>query len=204
MDCNRDAIRTGLKTLSSNCPHAPATVTVVWFPNTCASNAVLRCVNTTPDASLRQSAGSMLGYDCLLRTWAATMVSASTWVGFTLPGMILLPGSLDGSWSSPKPQRGPLPDCSKRSQSNRSTETNQKPPHRTRLRLLWLPFVVSQSVPGHNASSQWSPRSLMSLAIFMSDTAVVFAAPLASTMASCAARASNLFGAVSNGYPAED
>ena len=39
----------------------------------------------------------------------------------------------------------------------------------------------------------------MSLAIFMSDTAVVFAAPLASTMASCAARASNLFGAVSKG-----
>ncbi len=36
MDCNKEAIRTGLKTLSSNCPHAPATVTVVWFPNTCA------------------------------------------------------------------------------------------------------------------------------------------------------------------------
>ena len=42
-------------------------------------------------------------------TCAHTMVSASTWVGLTLPGMIELPGSLAGSRSSPNPARGPLP-----------------------------------------------------------------------------------------------
>lgn len=36
---------------------------------------------------------------------------------------------------------------------------------------------------------------------FMSDTAMVFSAPLASTMASCAASASNLLGAVTKGRP---
>ena len=40
---------------------------------------------------------------------AATMVSASHWVGLTLPGMMLLPGSFSGSNSSPSPHRGPLP-----------------------------------------------------------------------------------------------
>ena len=42
-------------------------------------------------------------------TWAQTMVSASHWVGLTLPGMIELPGSLAGRSSSPRPQRGPEP-----------------------------------------------------------------------------------------------
>ena len=42
-------------------------------------------------------------------TWAATMVSISAWVGLTLPGMIELPGSFSGSFSSPSPQRGPEP-----------------------------------------------------------------------------------------------
>ena len=37
------------------------------------------------------------------------MVSASHWVGLTLPGMIDEPGSFSGSLSSPKPQRGPEP-----------------------------------------------------------------------------------------------
>lgn len=41
----------------------------------------------------------------------------------------------------------------------------------------------------------------MSFAIFMKLTASVFIAPDASTMASCAASASNLFGAVLNGNP---
>ena len=36
------------------------------------------------------------------------MVTASHWVGFTLPGMMELPGSFSGMWSSPMPQRGPL------------------------------------------------------------------------------------------------
>jgi len=37
------------------------------------------------------------------------MVTASHCVGFTLPGIILDPGSFSGSDSSPKPQRGPDP-----------------------------------------------------------------------------------------------
>jgi hypothetical protein len=44
-------------------------------------------------------------------TWAATMVSASHCVGFTLPGMIDDPGSFSGRLSSPKPHRGPDPRC---------------------------------------------------------------------------------------------
>ncbi len=42
-------------------------------------------------------------------TCAHTMVSASTCVGLTLPGMIDEPGSLAGSTISPIPQRGPEP-----------------------------------------------------------------------------------------------
>ena len=42
----------------------------------------------------------------------ATMVIASHWVGFTLPGMIDEPGSFSGSTISPRPQRGP--DASQR------------------------------------------------------------------------------------------
>mmetsp|Transcript_15259 Transcript_15259/g.18868 ORF Transcript_15259/g.18868 Transcript_15259/m.18868 type:complete len:211 (+) Transcript_15259:1304-1936(+) len=42
-------------------------------------------------------------------TWAQTIVKASHWVGFTFPGIILDPGSLAGSSSSPRPLRGPEP-----------------------------------------------------------------------------------------------
>src|SRR3546814_13217237 len=42
-------------------------------------------------------------------TWAQTMVSASHWVGLTLPGMIDAPGSFSGRLSSPNPERGPEP-----------------------------------------------------------------------------------------------
>ena len=42
-------------------------------------------------------------------TCAHTIVSASTWVGLTLPGMIELPGSFSGRRNSPRPARGPLP-----------------------------------------------------------------------------------------------
>ena len=42
-------------------------------------------------------------------TWTHTIVSASDWVGFTLPGMIDEPGSFSGSSSSPRPARGPEP-----------------------------------------------------------------------------------------------
>jgi hypothetical protein len=40
-------------------------------------------------------------------TWAQTMVMASAWVGFTLPGMIEEPGSFSGMMISPIPERGP-------------------------------------------------------------------------------------------------
>jgi hypothetical protein len=43
----------------------------------------------------------------LPNTWQQAMVSASDCVGFTLPGMIELPGSFSGILSSPIPQRGP-------------------------------------------------------------------------------------------------
>jgi hypothetical protein len=42
-------------------------------------------------------------------TWAATIVTASHCVGFTFPGIMLLPGSFSGRDSSPNPQRGPDP-----------------------------------------------------------------------------------------------
>ena len=86
-------------------------------------------------------------------TWAASMVMASAWVGFTLPGMIELPGSFSGIVISPIPQRGP--------------EASQR----------------------------------TSLAILLSDAATVFSAPWAWTSASLAARASNLLGAVTKGWP---
>ena len=108
---------TGLKTLSSKWPDAPAMVSVVSLPN----------------------------------TRVQTMVSASAWVGFTLPGMIELPGSFSGSASSPSPERGPL------------------------------------------------PKKRMSLAILNRAAAVVLIAPWLNTMASWAARASNLLGAVTKG-----
>ena len=45
----------------------------------------------------------------LPNTWQQTMVSASAWVGLTLPGMIDEPGSFSGRISSPRPERGPEP-----------------------------------------------------------------------------------------------
>jgi hypothetical protein len=63
------------QTHTSNWPLAPATLTAVWLPMTCA----------------------------------ATIVIASHCVGFTFPGMMLLPGSFSGKLSSPRPQRGPDP-----------------------------------------------------------------------------------------------
>src|SRR5690606_19199774 len=40
-------------------------------------------------------------------TWAIAIVNASHWVGLTLPGIIELPGSLDGMMYSPIPLLGP-------------------------------------------------------------------------------------------------
>ena len=42
-------------------------------------------------------------------TCAHTIVRASHWVGLTLPGMILEPGSFSGRDSSPRPHLGPEP-----------------------------------------------------------------------------------------------
>src|SRR6185503_206870 len=44
----------------------------------------------------------------LPNTWAQIIVSASLWVGLTLPGMIELPGSFSGMLISPRPALGPL------------------------------------------------------------------------------------------------
>ncbi|KAH3665169.1 hypothetical protein OGATHE_003984 [Ogataea polymorpha] len=64
----------------------------------------------------------------------------------------------------------------------------------------WLPNTCVHTMV---IASFWphlgpDPRYLMSLAILKSETATVFRAPEASTTASCAARASNLLGAVTN------
>jgi hypothetical protein len=40
-------------------------------------------------------------------TWQHTMVRASHWVGFTLPGMMLRPARSPECVSSPRPERGP-------------------------------------------------------------------------------------------------
>src|SRR2546426_9513313 len=50
---------------------------------------------------------AMLMVTSLPMTWAQAMVMAWDWVGFTLPGMIELPGSFFGIVISPIPQRGP-------------------------------------------------------------------------------------------------
>lgn len=70
---------------------------------------------------------------------------------------------------------------------------------------LTLPGIIDE--PGSLAGRMISPMpergpepsKRISLAIFMRLTATVFMAPEASTIASCAARASNLFSAVTNG-----
>src|SRR4029078_13245925 len=87
----------------------------------------------------------------LPKTCTQTWVSASHWVGLTLPGMIEEPGSFSGSDSSPRPERGP------------------------------------------------EPSRRISLAILNRAAAIVLIAPWLMTIASCAASASNLFGALVNG-----
>ena len=83
----------------------------------------------------------------LPKTCPQTINRASHCVGLTLPGMIELPGSLDGITISPSPQRGP--DASQRT----------------------------------------------SFEIFTRQAASDLSVPCACTTASCAASASNLFGA---------
>ena len=78
-------------------------------------------------------------------TLTQTIVTASDWVGFTLPGIIDDPGSFAGRISSPYPALGP------------------------------------------------EPKNLISLAIFIKQTAVVFNVPEKLTISSWAAKAANLF-----------
>ena len=65
--------------------------------------------------------------------------------------------------------------------------------------MIELPGSFSGMVisPSPDRGPEASQRT--SLAIFMSETATVFSAPCANTIASCAASASNLLGADSNG-----
>ena len=78
-------------------------------------------------------------------TFTQTIVTASDWVGFILPGIIDDPGSLAGKIISPYPALGP------------------------------------------------DPRNLISLAIFIKQTAVVLSVPEKFTISSWAAKAANLF-----------
>jgi hypothetical protein len=72
------------------------------------------------------------------------MVIASAWVGFTLPGMIELPGSFSGSAISPIPERGP--DASRR----------------TSLAILLSAPASVFSAPCANSSASW-PASAANL-----------------------------------------
>ena len=119
IDCKALKAITGINTLSSRLPEAPAMAMVVSFPITCAQ----------------------------------TIVIASLCVGLVFPGIMELTRPSVGRKSSPIPQCGPL------------------------------------------------PSQRMSFAILLSEHASVLNAPLASTTASRPPRASNLFGADTNGKP---
>ena len=66
---------------------------------------------------------------------------------------------------------------------------------------MLLPGSFSGSIISAKPHRGPEPKSLMSFAIFIKLTAITFKAPDTSTMASCAARASNLLGADTNGRP---
>src|SRR5215510_9276871 len=72
-------------------------------------------------------------------TWTAIMVSASHWVGLTLPGMIDEPGSFSGIASSANPARGPH-DISRMS-----------------LAILYRDTASVRSVPDSWTSASWAP-----------------------------------------------
>ena len=84
-------------------------------------------------------------------TLTQTIVTASDWVGLTLPGIIDEPGSFEGKINSPYPALGP------------------------------------------------DPKNLISFAIFIKQTAVVFNVPEKLTISSWAASAANLLVAGLNG-----
>src|SRR5215475_13372951 len=72
-------------------------------------------------------------------TWTAIMVSASHWVGLTLPGMIDEPGSFSGISNSANPARGPH-DI-----------------RRMSLAILYKDTAKVRSVPESWTSASWEP-----------------------------------------------
>lgn len=67
--------------------------------------------------------------------------------------------------------------------------------------MILLPGSFSGNMISAKPHRGPDPRSLISFPIFIKLQAIVFKAPDTSTIESCAARASNLFGAVTNGRP---
>jgi hypothetical protein len=67
--------------------------------------------------------------------------------------------------------------------------------------MILLPGSFSGNMISARPHRGPDPRSLISLPIFIKLQAIVLSAPDTSTMESCAAKASNLFGAVTKGRP---
>mmetsp|Transcript_8405 Transcript_8405/g.14463 ORF Transcript_8405/g.14463 Transcript_8405/m.14463 type:complete len:278 (+) Transcript_8405:234-1067(+) len=107
----------------------------------------------TLSSKLDNMASPIVTARSLPTTCAHTIMDASHCVGFTFPGMILLPGSFSGSSSSPNPARGP------------------------------------------------EPSIRMSLTILAKESAMTLSTAARDVCASCAARLSNLLGALTNGRP---
>ncbi len=169
------------------------------------------------------------GWGRAARAWQQTMVSASHCVGLTLPGMMLLPGSFSGSDSSPSPHRGPLPSRRMSLATCAPPHPAQHPaparicwlpvhPCKARPVGYLCPALPYPAQHPHAAGPVQGVRQgscgllcgwLAPLALpggaqaraLNSETATVLSAPLASTIASCAASASNLLGAVTKGSP---
>ena len=74
-------------------------------------------------------------------TWEQTIVTASHWVGFILPGMMELPGSFFGSSSSPIPDLGPL--------------ANQ----RMSLAILNSEPATTFKAPDNSTTLSWAPKA---------------------------------------------
>ena len=72
-------------------------------------------------------------------TCAQTMDSASGITGFTLPGMMLLPGWRSGTWISASPARGP------------------EAIHRTSVAILYRPMAMVRSWPLSSTSPSRAP-----------------------------------------------
>ncbi len=92
--------------------------------------------------------------------------------------------------STNTPRRSPHPQYSAPRLSQPAATGMHGHPTYNSLVLDWHIFNAYQAGP--------NPRHVPT---FMSDTAIVLSAPLSCTAASCAASASNLLGALSNGSP---